>query len=367
MNILSLFDGMSCGMVALKRAEISVEKYYASEIDKYALTISKKNHPEIIQLGDIKSWKEWGIDFSKIDLIMAGFPCQAWSIAGKQKGENDPRGALVHDLIAVWNEIKKHNPEVKFLFENVKMKKEFLEYVNSLFGVEPIMINSSLVSAQNRKRYYWTNIPEVYQPQNKYIFLKDIVHENCWTDVEKSYCIDANYSKGGNLKEYFIKKRRQLVFEKLRNYIVPLIKINNFAKKEKNYTLNFLFRIEKGRRLFDGKNKSRNFREGSRVYSISGKSSTLTSQAKGSPGGHSGLYGFVKTHTNIKYSNFIIHEKNGDIIEGYVRKLTPIECERLQTLSDNYTEGVSNSQRYKMIGNGWTVDVISHILKKLKT
>jgi len=177
-TVLSLFNGVSCGYLALERAGVVVKRYYSSEIGKYAMQVTAKNYPDVIELGDIKNWQAWGIDFSKIDLVLAGFPCQAWSVAGKQKGDNDPRGALVHDLLAVWGLVRQLNPDVKFLFENVKMKKEFLDYINDLFGVEPILINSALLSAQNRKRYYWTNIHGVKQPEDRGIMLKDIVHEN---------------------------------------------------------------------------------------------------------------------------------------------------------------------------------------------
>jgi len=149
MRVLSLFDGISAGQLALKRAGITVTKYYASEIDKHAIAITQYNFPETIQLGDVTKWQDWDID--QPDILLAGFPCQAWSTAGKMQGDNDPRGALVHDLIAVWN----HYKPKWFLFENVKMKKEFMTYINDLFGVEGYLINSALVSAQNRQRYYW--------------------------------------------------------------------------------------------------------------------------------------------------------------------------------------------------------------------
>ena len=165
MNILSLFDGMSCGQIALNKLGIKYDNYFASEIDKHAIKVTQSNYPNTKQLGNVKNWREW--DLPQIDILFAGFPCQAWSFAGKQQGDNDPRGALVHDLIAIW----KHYKPKYFLFENVKMKKEFLEYVNNLFGVEPIEINSALVSAQNRKRMYWTNIPNVTQPKDKGIEL----------------------------------------------------------------------------------------------------------------------------------------------------------------------------------------------------
>lgn len=302
-NVLSLFDGCSCGQMALERAGIEVENYYSSEIDKYAIKITQKNYPKTIQLGDIQHWKYWNIDFSNIDLILAGFPCQSWSVSGKQKGDNDPRGALVHTLIELWNEVKRFNPNVKFLFENVKMKKSFIEYIDKLFGVKSIMIDSSLVSAQRRHRLYWTNIPNVTQPEDKGILLKDII-EHGKVDRDKSYCLDANYFNGVKLDYYLTKCRRQIVF--------------NYSSSGRG----------------NGKVEYR--------YYEADKSHTLTAT------------GYSKRSFTGVYSD-----------EG-IRKLTPTECERLQTVDLGYTEGVSNSQRYKMLGNGWTVDVIAHIIKGLK-
>jgi len=275
-NVLSLFDGISCGQVALKRAGISVNDYYASEIDKYTIQVTQKNHPDTIQLGDVTKWKEWDIDFSSVDLIMAGFPCQAWSVAGKQKGDSDPRGALVHDLIEIWNEVKKSNPNVKFLFENIKMKKEFVTYINELFGVEPIEINSALVSAQNRKRLYWTNIEVSSKPKDKNLFIKDIFDKNTGNPLSESTA--------------------------------------NRPRTIKN------------------------------IRTHNQKASCL-----------------LATTYKLAQANGMTVIKDGQNL----RCITPIECERLQTLPDNYTEGVSNTQRYKMLGNGWTVDVISHIFNSL--
>lgn len=305
MNVLSLFDGISCGQVALNRIGIKYNNYYACEIDKFAKMVTQENFPNTFQLGDINNWKNWGFDFGSIDLIFAGFPCQAWSVAGKQKGENDPRGALVHTLIDIWKEVRKKNPNVKFLFENVRMKKEFLDYINDLFGVEPIKINSALVSAQNRERFYWTNIENVNQPEDKGTQLKEVL-EHGKTDRLKSYYLDANYFKGTNLAQYLKKCRRQVVF--------------NYSSSGRGNGV-----IQD--RFYDS--------EDSKAYTL--------------------------TKTGYSRRSF-----TGVYNEDGIRKLTPLECERLQTLPDNYTHGVSNSQRYKSIGNGWTVDVISHILKGLK-
>ena len=212
MKVLSLFDGISCGMVALERAEIKVDTYYASEIDKYAIQISEKNYPNIVRLGDVTKWQDWDIDWASIDLLIGGSPCQGFSFAGKQLNFNDPRSKLFFEFVDILNHIKKYNPEVKFLLENVKMKKEYQEVISGYLGVEPIEINSALVSAQNRVRLYWTNIPGIKEPTDKGLLLKDII-EKGFVDNDKSYCIDANYFKGGNLKSYFEKHRRQLVFK----------------------------------------------------------------------------------------------------------------------------------------------------------
>lgn len=204
MKVLSLFDGISGAAQALLELNIDCT-YYASEIDKYAIQISKKNHLAIIQLGDVKS-----IDFNRfkgIDLLIAGFPCQSFSGAGKQKGFEDERGQLFYKCLEALENCK---PKW-FLFENVaSMKPAVKDFISEKFGVQPIMINSALLTAQSRKRLYWTNIP-VEQPEDKGVLLKDII-ENGIVDRDKSLCLDANYFKGGNLKQYFEKSRRQLVF-----------------------------------------------------------------------------------------------------------------------------------------------------------
>lgn len=300
MIVLSLFDGMACGRVALERAGIPVTKYYASEIDKYAIKIAMKNYPDIRQVGDINNFcqgvwlaPECPTAISKPDLIIGGSPCQGFSFAGKQLAFDDPRSKLFFKFVEI---VKYYKPKY-FLLENVRMKKEYLQVITDALGVEPICINSALVSAQNRVRYYWTNIPNVTQPEDKGIMLKDIVQQGV-VDQNKSYCIDANYWKGGNLKSYFEKHRRQLVFKQL----------------------------------------SRGYNKG--YEGPLDKSPSMTSNS-------------------WQHNNFISVDKSE------YRKLTPIECERLQTLPDNYTEGVSNTQRYKMLGNGWTVDVLAHIFRNI--
>ena len=211
MNVLSLFDGMSCGQQALERAGIKVDNYFASEIDKYAIQIAEKNYPNTKHLGDVTQIsKFWTTHkFPKIDLLIGGSPCQSFSYAGNQLAFDDPRGKLFFEYVKIKDLLK---PKY-FLLENVRMKQEYVDIISEYLGVEPIEINSALVSAQNRKRLYWTNIPNVTQPADKKILLKDVLECGC-VDRDKSYCLDANYFKGGNLKLYFEKYRRQLVFDR---------------------------------------------------------------------------------------------------------------------------------------------------------
>ena len=209
MNVLSVFDGMSCGMLALERAGIEVNNYYASEVDKYAEKVSQANYPGIVRMGDVTKWREWDIDWSSIDLFIGGSPCQGFSFAGKQLAFDDPRSELFFEYVNILNHIKSVNPNVKFLLENVRMKKEYLDIISGFLGDEPVFINSALVSAQNRQRYYWANW-DFEQPEDKGVLLVDIMESGA-TDRDKSFCIDANYFKGGNLKAYFEKHRRQIV------------------------------------------------------------------------------------------------------------------------------------------------------------
>jgi site-specific DNA-cytosine methylase len=306
--VLSCFDGMSCGQIALERAGIRVRKYYASEIDKYAMTITQKNYPDTIQLGDIQNWKEWDIETP--NLIIAGSPCQGFSNAGHGLNFDDPRSKLFFtfkDILFYWVD---KNPKLKWMLENVKMKQVWRDVITDVMGVEPVLINSALVSAQNRQRLYWANW-DIPQPEDDGIFLKDIV-ESGEVDREKSYTIDANYFKGGNPRSYFEDGRIQVAFahQSHKRAMVKVKSLKHGWMPEKLV-----------------------------------KSEKYPSLAAQSP----------DTKYKVSTDN------------GYTyRKLTPLECERLQTVEDNWTEGVSNTQRYKMLGNGWTVDVIAHIFKHMK-
>lgn len=363
LQVLSLFDGISCGRVALDRAGKEVGIYYSSEIDKTAIAIANFNFPQDAEnrLGDILNWREWDIDFSSIDLVLGGFPCQSWSVGGKQLGDRDPRGMLFWTLLDITKHIQSLNPHVTFLFENVKMKKDFEEYITlhttsalgrvnnerNEFSNEPsklanerskfakILIDSSLVSAQRRKRYYWTNIENITQPEDRNVLLSDICHEFC--DV--------------------------LDWEYLQKYVVPYDKSFILLEKE----------VLRGKIGYFRKDCQAN-----RVYDVYGKGVTLCGSAGGGaakmgqylfPVGDAGRINKNQNGRRIgpdkKIGTLTGQDRHGILTDGYIRKLTPIECERLQTLPDNYTaykqsgELVSDSQRYKVLGNGWTVDVIS--------
>ena len=559
MNVLSLFDGMSCGRIALERLGIQVDNYYASEIDKYAIKVSKANYPDIIQVGDVTE-----LDTStlpNIDLIMGGSPCQGFSIAGKQLAFDDPRSALFFEFVRC---VKELQPKY-FLLENVRMKKEYLDVISEYMGVEPIMINSALLSAQNRVRYYWTNIPNIEQPEQRGIVLRDILEDSeSWSKTQpqylknnldgkprgdrvkstnekascltatmykgqiqswikkqnnypdntldkmttkdgKSYCLTASY-QAAEPKNSIEKKQRSMIpvtkNKKLPNNIsliydnegksykpikvgmniekvkvrkhevdiislqyllremkkesgktnkqiaeetnTPITKIEHWFRTDSSFAIPsddiwFMLKEVLGIKtdVFDKQIMEFEYRDGvyeskQRVYSENGKSPTITASNKeqyiethNSPkqvgtavdiNGHdilkrvysedgksptlnactggnrepkvmvdkrkpnqinpskkaNGVQPYMqdrvfhvdgKSHALTR--EFASRTNVGDEQEVYWRKLTPIECERLQTVPDNYTNHVSNTQRYKMLGNGWTVDVICHILKNM--
>ena len=287
MNVLSLFDGMSCGQLALKKSGIGVDNYYASEIDSYAIKVTQENFPKTIQLGDVCNVSAANLPI--IDLLIGGSPCQGLSIgnAVNRKNLQDERSRLFYEFIRLKNEIK---PKY-FLLENVNMRKEWQEIITKYLGVNPIKINSGIVSAQNRIRLYWTNIP-IREIVEKNIVIKDILEE----DVEDRFFIKGNVE-----------------------YESPCFDLN------KNNLCN---------PIKDKSNKGWHFEQN--VYTINSKTRSLKA------GGGSG---------NIPKI----------LIDDKIRKMTPLECERLQTVPDNYSRCVSNSQRYKLLGNGWTIDIIKYI------
>lgn len=368
MKVLSLFDGISCARVALERAGIPVEEYYASEIDKYAIQVSQKNYPDIQHVGSVIGLGLANCPLGDVDIIIGGSPCQDLSIAKKdRKGLDGERSSLFWEYVKILREVR---PKY-FILENVaSMPKEAKEIITRELGVEPIMINASLVSAQNRKRLFWTNIPNVTLPEDRGILLKDII-ESGDTDRLKSYCIDANYWKGGSLEHYFEKGTRQIVFSaKNRRTISKIL-------EEKSETLTASYRGSP-----DGDGRMGVVRigqigkggQGDRIYSPEGKSVGLSALG-GGRGAKTGLYaipvalrnrgeGKKPEYNGTGKANSLTTVQTDSMVEQdfAIRKLTPIECERLQGLPDNYTEGISNTQRYKCLGNAFNVDVVAHIL-----
>ena len=546
MKVLSLFDGMSCGRIALDQLGIPVETYYASEIDKYAIQVSQANYPDIIQVGDVCDLDPK--DFKDVNLILFGSPCQGFSFAGKQLAFDDPRSKLFFEAVRLLKAIK---PKY-FLAENVRMKKEFLEifteqlsacydakdvapqFVDLVGNVrfEPIFINSSLVSAQSRQRYYWTNIPGVKQPEERGIVLRDILEDDYDSERDKAHCIDANYYKGANVEQNKTKHRRQLVNKpikvgmnveqvKIRKHEVDIVGLQQcilshyakcgMSKKEiakklndKYSTVEHYFRNlgseyfsipsdehwphlkeilniktdKYDRSIMEFEYRDGVFESTQRVYSEEGKSPTLTASNTEQmietkpkkaydiprdilkdnerqrrvydPSGKSptilgrsdspkitspkqvGTAVDINGHDVLKrvYSpdgksptvntcqggnrepkvvtggaiRGRAYDKNGKrmdkngvsvankttqmlelrkddksnaittvgkdsvVVEENLtwRKLSCRECERLQTVPDDYTNHVSNTQRYKMLGNGWTVEVIKHIFNNME-
>jgi DNA (cytosine-5)-methyltransferase 3A len=354
MNVLSLFDGMSCGQIALNRAGVKYDKYFASEVDKYAIKVAQANYPHTHHMGDVKQvQKSYFID-DPIDLLMGGSPCQGFSVAGKQLDFNDPRSKLFFEFVRLKESLK---PKY-FLMENVPMKQESQDIISRYLDVKPVMINSSLFSAQNRKRLYWTNIPfDILPTADKGRVLQDILEDGIANEamtnkLGKAHCITARYN--GAVWWNSIQRRQRTM--------VQVGEADNI----------------------------KGFDSIKRIYSPNGKAPTLTTMQ----GGHRepkvaigrivnrrlDEHGVRKDNQlDLPFTNQLevsdtnksncltTFTKDNVLVDGMQwRKLTPVECERLQTVPDNYTNHVSNSQRYKMLGNGWTIDVIAHILRGIK-
>ena len=336
MNVLSLFDGISCGQLALQRAGIKVDNYFASEVDAKAIAVTQRHFPNTIQLGDVRNIK--AKDLPKIDLVLAGSPCQGLSVCGKRLGFDDPRSALFWEFVRILDEVD----PTYWLLENVRMAKEDRDTINEALGVEGVKINSNLISCQNRDRYYWFNIPYAGKPEDKHIYVKDILE----SDVEAKYWLTEDYLRSKNLE--WLNTLREEVMQGL-NQVTALCPNNAQA---------------------------------GRVYDFNGKSPALTALG-GGLGAKTGLYmcpkiiqrttrgpnndkgikeGYAGKLPYITTSNW---EHNFyAALEYYgIRRFTPIEAERAQTIPDNYTEGYTPPQRYKLVGNAWTVDVVAHLLK----
>jgi DNA (cytosine-5)-methyltransferase 3A len=354
MNVLSLFDGMSCGQQALERAGIKVDQYFASEIDKFAIKVTMANYPNTIQLGSVVNVN--GYDLPNIDLLIGGSPCQSFSFAGKRKGmltkdeieihtlehylqlkndgyEFEGQSYLFWEFMRIFNQVK---PKY-YLLENVMMGEKWERILSRAIGVNPIEINSALVSAQNRRRLYWTNIGMkpaglfgylesiIKQPKDKGILLKDILENK----------VD---------EKYFLSEKN----------------IKNLLQYNKNQINN--------NRGFSAKFRDTNIIEKMDCIKIggSGKDDLIVhnTMPRSSTTGKGGI-GHLTRNDGKTYC-LDTGNTNAVEIKQLIRRLLPIECERLQTVKDNFTNHVSDSQRYKMLGNGWTIDIITHIFNYLK-
>jgi len=457
--VLSLFDGISCGQEALKKAGISTRIFLASEIEKYPKMITRKNHPLTVQLGDVRNVV--ADDLPHVNLLMGGSPCTGFSFAGKGLAFDDPRSALFFEFVRLLRECE---PDY-FLLENVMMKQEFKDIITEHLGVEPVMINSSLVSAQNRKRLYWTNIPGVGQPDDLQINLIDVI-ENGYVEEEKSATIKnqyyksskANFERSGTfhatgvitnrpitqpedkgillkdvLEDFVGDKHSELekhilsgkTVEKITRHNNRIVKEQSNPDKsaaihagyykmggrDQQYLIDrepkVLIVPEKVRvrkyevdipklqaLLKEHRKPMREIAEALNVKKTTVEHWFRTDNCFSIP--DADVWFELKEYLNIETNEFDASITEFEIRDGRYdmadrvynpeykaptvvasnvskvlthptyRKLSPVECERLQTLSDNYTEGISNTQRYKALGNGWTVDVIVHILQGLK-
>tara|TARA_B100000902_G_scaffold86482_1_gene90694 strand:- start:1859 stop:3193 length:1335 start_codon:yes stop_codon:yes gene_type:complete len=439
MNVLSLFDGMSCGRLALERAGFPITNYYASEIDKYAIQVARDNFPDTVHLGDVTGIRtknqmlviphEHGNGHQRIDLLLGGSPCQGFSFAGKQLNFNDERSKLFFEYVRLLKELKPR----WFLLENVPMKQEFQDVISEHLGVKPVRLNSNIVSAQNRDRLYWTNIPVKSFPENKRIYLKDILQDvaeigeehyhsmksvaymergnDKWKqagsrradgyeqtpETEKSFTLTANMHKG--VPYNYFKETRQMSFDfhepetksglimagqadlKGHDYNrrvyhpdgkAPTLAANSGGNLEPKIMQVPRGKNQGGIKANDGKVptmsgsawEQNNFVVGRIVNRRLDESGTRRDDDKSVP-----FTQKVETRTDDKSNCLTTVEKDNVVVnpdELRWRKLTPIECERLQTVPDNYTKCVSNTQRYRMLGNGWTVDIICHLLEGMR-
>ena len=374
MNVLSLFDGMSCGQLALERANVSVDNYFACEIDKYAMQIAQKNFPDTRQWGDVTQIKL--PTEGSIDLLMGGSPCQGFSFAGEQLAFDDPRSKLFFEFVKVMKAVKPRY----VLLENVRMKKQFEDVITEHMGFPPQLINSSKVSAQNRWRNYWFGMlingkyEQIIIPplEDKGLVLKDILqtdHDEPPVPInernarhhknpnQKALCTTATMYKGAGNNGMTLVDR-----------LMPVGEAEEYA--------HYNYRATKEVYHMDGKAPTLLTMQGGnrepKVATYSPKGGRIVNRRLDANGVRKDyqmdlpLEPQVEVRSDDKTNCLTTVQKDNVVVEGMTwRKLTPVECERLQTLPDNYTEGVSKTQRYKMIGNGWTVDVIAHILGEM--
>lgn len=314
---MSLFDGKSSGFTACELVGIPVDKYYSAEVDKHAIQVSNAIHPNQIRLGDVTKWREWNINWASIKSILAGSPCQGFSFAGRQLAFNDPRSKLFFEFIDILEHVKSLNPNVKFLLENVKMKKESMNAISDILGVEPVFINSELVSAQSRPRWYWANWP-FNAPNDKGVMLHDIIQD----DADEKYKVSDSVLNRIDRKKYSKPRVNPMKTGCINTS-------NNSPKMSTDAGTTFIWFVGRG-----------NNPAGLRA--LDGKIPCLTANS-------------------WQWNNYID-------LSGKVRRITERECFRLQTTPEKYIDkilscGVSSTQLYKIAGNGWTDEVIAHILR----
>ena len=375
---------MSCGQIALRELGVPIERYYASEIDKHAIAQTKLNFPDTIHLGDVQKWREWNIEWEEIDLLLAGSPCQGFSLAGKMLGHDDPRSRLYWVFLDILHHVQKLNPSVKYLLENVRMRPADELRINESLGIRPVVINSALVSAQNRVRLYWSNIQtkseglwgelltDIPQPADRGIYIRDILDD----EVDEKY-----YMRNLTLN----KDDLESIASTREGQASDVVKLDKKLKPKAQQ--------EKASCLTAGGHSGGNHSDmdvlcikdtwiAKNLRSPDEKSNALLSCSyKGArANGMSIVPGTWRTHkdgqgfrptTGGKAPCIPARARNDGsgqpvaTIGCMLRRLTPTECARLQTIPDWYKWGCSDTQAYKMLGNGWTVEVIKHILSHI--
>lgn len=384
MKVLSLFDGMSCGQIALRELGVPIERYYASEIDKHAIAQTKLNFPDTIQLGDVQKWREWDIEWSEIDLLLAGSPCQGFSLAGKMLGHDDPRSRLYWVFLDILHHVQKLNPNVKYLLENVRMRPADEARINESLGIRPVVINSSLVSAQNRVRLYWSNIrtksegiwsellTDIPQPADRGIYIRDILDD----EVDEKYymrnlslneeALDGITPTQGGQASDVVKLDKKLKPKAQQDKASCLTAgghsggnhsdMDVLCIKDPWIAKNLRSPDEKSNALLSCSYK------GARANGMSIVPGTWRTHKV--DGGFREMHGGKAPCIPARARN----DGSGQPVAKIgcmLRRLTPTECSRLQTIPDWYKWGCSDTQAYKMLGNGWTVEVVKHILSHI--
>jgi len=422
--VLSLFDGMSCGQIALRDMGVPIAKVYASEIDKHAIKQTQLNFPETIQLGDVEKWREWDIEWGGVDLILAGSPCQGFSLAGKMLGHDDPRSKLYWVFLDILRHAQTHNPNVKFLLENVRMRPDDERQINESLGLMPVVINSALVSAQNRVRLYWTNIrtrqeglfgetyTDIPQPDDRGILIQDILEDS----VDEKYYLSP-----------FVWSRHQMPNDAVNDEGCQVIKLDKKLKHKPSQgkascltagghsvgnhsdmdvlavrdpwvSKNLRGTDDKACSLLSCSYKGARSNGMPTVLAVGslrffGETEFRTMKTMKSPclNAQSREDGNNQTVVELEVGTWRTHKVDGGFremagdkspcipararndgsgqpcvkIDRLLRRLTPTECARIQTIPEWYKWGCSDTQAYKMLGNGWTVEVIKHILSFL--